>query len=194
MFSKDEVGDRGLQFTGNSRDAETGLDYFGARYFFGAQGRFTSPDPLMASGDPANPQSWNRYAYVLNNPLRFIDPTGEIWVQANGGWDWADECPEGGTCRGTVAQAVGNTVTVYGANSRDDISTYQANTNGVVNVADIANNIYADFTVAPQQVAENYLNPATAAALFNVADQYKQQYPGDSNLVFTGGSAETGRP
>jgi RHS repeat-associated protein len=33
------------QFTGKERDAETGLDYFGARYFSSAQGRFTSPDP-----------------------------------------------------------------------------------------------------------------------------------------------------
>ena len=62
--------------TGKERDAETGLDYFGARYYSGAQGRFTSPDPLLSSGRPDDPQSWNRYAYVGNNPLRFIDPLG----------------------------------------------------------------------------------------------------------------------
>ena len=61
---------------GEERDAETGLDYFGARYFSGAQGRFTSPDPIMASARVSNPQSWNRYAYGFNNPLRFTDPTG----------------------------------------------------------------------------------------------------------------------
>jgi RHS repeat-associated protein len=65
-----------LKFTGKERDAETGLDYFGARYFSGAQGRFTSPDPMMASAKVSNPQSWNRYAYGFNNPLRFTDPTG----------------------------------------------------------------------------------------------------------------------
>ncbi len=63
-------------FTSKERDAETGLDYFGARYFSGAQGRFTSTDPLMASARVGNPQSWNRYSYSLNNPLRFTDPTG----------------------------------------------------------------------------------------------------------------------
>ena len=63
-------------FTGKERDAETGLDYFGARYLSSAQGRFTSPDPLNESGNPKGPQSWNRYTYVLNNPLRFIDPNG----------------------------------------------------------------------------------------------------------------------
>jgi len=63
------------KFTGQKRD-ETGLDYFGARYYSSPLGRFTSPDPLMASGRTGNPQTWNRYAYTLNNPLRFIDPDG----------------------------------------------------------------------------------------------------------------------
>jgi hypothetical protein len=40
------------------------------------QGRFTSADPLMASGKVGNPQSWNRYPYVLNRPLSLIDPSG----------------------------------------------------------------------------------------------------------------------
>src|SRR6185295_8113319 len=50
------------QFTAKERDIETGLDYFGARYFASIQGRFTSPDPLLQSGRSALPQSWNRYA------------------------------------------------------------------------------------------------------------------------------------
>jgi RHS repeat-associated protein len=61
---------------GGELDAETGLDYFGARCFSSAQGRFTSPDPMMASAKVSNPQSWNRYTYGFNNPLRFTDPTG----------------------------------------------------------------------------------------------------------------------
>ncbi|HEX6042988.1 MAG TPA: RHS repeat-associated core domain-containing protein, partial [Pyrinomonadaceae bacterium] len=64
------------KFTSKERDVETGLDYFGARYYGSLAGRFTSGDPLMASGRPSLPQSWNRYAYVLNNPLRLVDPTG----------------------------------------------------------------------------------------------------------------------
>jgi RHS repeat-associated protein len=67
------------KFTGKERDAETGLDYFGARYFSGAQGRFTSADPYMPSADVKDPQSWNRYAYARNNPLRYIDPNGLDW-------------------------------------------------------------------------------------------------------------------
>ncbi|HET9711451.1 MAG TPA: RHS repeat-associated core domain-containing protein, partial [Pyrinomonadaceae bacterium] len=64
------------QFTSHERDTETGLDYMHARYYHGLQGRFTSTDPFLASGRSANPQSWNRYAYVLNNPVRLTDPTG----------------------------------------------------------------------------------------------------------------------
>ncbi len=62
--------------TSKERDAETGLDFFGARYMSSAQGRFTSPDPLLNSGRPWDPQSWNRYSYASNNPLRNVDPTG----------------------------------------------------------------------------------------------------------------------
>lgn len=58
--------------------AETGLDYFGARYFSGAQGRFTSPDPLHFQAEMlTDPQRFNLYAYVRNNPLKFVDPKGE---------------------------------------------------------------------------------------------------------------------
>jgi RHS repeat-associated protein len=61
-------------FTGKERDAETGLDYFGARYFSAAEGRFTSPDPGAYKIE--DPRTFNRYAYVNNNPLKYVDPTG----------------------------------------------------------------------------------------------------------------------
>jgi RHS repeat-associated protein len=62
--------------TGKERDAETGLDYFLARYMSAAQGRFTSADAPFADQKPDDPQSWNLYSYVRNNPLSFIDPNG----------------------------------------------------------------------------------------------------------------------
>jgi RHS repeat-associated protein len=61
------------KFTGQTLDA-TGLYYYGARYYDATIGRFISPDTIVS--DPANPQTLNRYSYCLNNPLRFIDPSG----------------------------------------------------------------------------------------------------------------------
>jgi RHS repeat-associated protein len=64
------------KFTGYERDGETGLDYAQARYYANVQGRFTSVDPENAGAYTNEPQSWNAYAYVHNNPLAFIDPLG----------------------------------------------------------------------------------------------------------------------
>ena len=75
------------KFTGYERDNETGLDYAQARYFANAQGRFTSPDPLLASGQTQLPQSWNRYSYTINNPLKYVDPAGLIWGSYTGNAD-----------------------------------------------------------------------------------------------------------
>ena len=52
----------------------SGLDFFRARYYGAALGRFTSTDPL--TGHPGDPQSWNAYVYALNNPLLYSDPNG----------------------------------------------------------------------------------------------------------------------
>ena len=66
-----------LRFTSKPRDAESGLDYFGARYYASRSGRMTTVDPLMdVEAALFDPQQWNRYAYARNNPLVFVDPTG----------------------------------------------------------------------------------------------------------------------
>jgi RHS repeat-associated protein len=71
-----------MAFTGHQRDFmgvynipnENYLDYMHARYYQPQLGRFLSVDPVI--GDPYSPQSWNRYAYVLNDPLNLTDPFG----------------------------------------------------------------------------------------------------------------------
>ncbi len=66
------------KFTGKERDAETGLDYFGARYYGSRIGRFTSIDPVYTWNENLfDPQRWNRYAYARNNQLRYVDPDGK---------------------------------------------------------------------------------------------------------------------
>jgi RHS repeat-associated protein len=72
---------RASHYTGKERDAESGLDYFGARYYASTMGRFMSPD-WSAKADPVpyakleDPQSLNLYVYGGNNPLRYIDTDG----------------------------------------------------------------------------------------------------------------------
>ncbi len=73
-----ETDDVTQRFTAKESDSESGLDYFGARYYGSALGRFTSADPSNLSVDFWYPQSWNRYAYALNNPLSVVDRNG-LW-------------------------------------------------------------------------------------------------------------------
>lgn len=77
--SEDDVRQK---FTGYQKDKETGLDFAEARMYQNRFGRFTAVDPLLASGKNANPQTFNRYAYVGNNPLLRVDPNGEDWYLA----------------------------------------------------------------------------------------------------------------
>ncbi|MBL0239440.1 MAG: RHS repeat protein [Chloracidobacterium sp.] len=72
------------QFTGYERDRETELDFAQARYFASGFGRFSSPDDFLNDTDPPDPQGWNLYVYVRNNPLRLVDPDGQIKKDKNG--------------------------------------------------------------------------------------------------------------
>jgi RHS repeat-associated protein len=65
-----------LHFAGLEHDAESDTEHAQFRNYASAQGRWLAPDPYMGSYDLTNPQSMNRYAYVLNNPTSFIDPLG----------------------------------------------------------------------------------------------------------------------
>ncbi|MBU7027823.1 MAG: hypothetical protein HXS48_12880, partial [Theionarchaea archaeon] len=68
-----EEGSEDYLFNGKERDA-TGLYYYGARYYDPEIGRFITRDPL--GGVTLKPQSLNRYTYCVNNPLKYVDPTG----------------------------------------------------------------------------------------------------------------------
>jgi len=82
-------------FTGQERDQETALDYFGARYYRANIGRFTTVDPDHIGGEVGDPQSRNAYASARNNPLRFIDPDGRRWFTKNGNAVWVEPNKDG---------------------------------------------------------------------------------------------------
>jgi len=97
------------KFTGYERDDETGLDFANARYYGNSYGRFTSPDPyniIFEKERGSNrserksilddfllqPQNWNAYVYVINNPTNLIDPSGLIWLtKDNTNFMWIDD-------------------------------------------------------------------------------------------------------
>lgn len=88
------TADNVRRFAGKERDVETGLDYFGARYYASQTGRFTSVDPYLdVQKALVDPQQWNRYAYARDNPLRYVDRDGRaietLWDAFNIGLGFA---------------------------------------------------------------------------------------------------------
>jgi RHS repeat-associated protein len=103
-----------VHFTGKERDSESGLDNFEARYDASSMGRFMTPDPM--GGHLENPQSLNKYAYVLNNPTSLTDPTGlDSYLSCTQTKDNASTCQ---------SQTVG-----YDANGKAQTATVQGVTN-----------------------------------------------------------------
>ena len=71
-------------FAGLDHDSETDTDHAQFRQYSNAQGRWMSPDPYTGSYDLSNPQSFNRYMYVLNNPLAYVDQMGLFCIMSEG--------------------------------------------------------------------------------------------------------------
>ncbi len=70
-------GTTDLDFTGQNQDTASGIYDFLMRRYSPVQGRWITPDPAgLDAVDITNPQTWNRYAYVANNPLSYVDPSG----------------------------------------------------------------------------------------------------------------------
>lgn len=160
-----------------------------ARFYNPQLGRFLSFDPV--GGNPRIPQSWNRSSYVLGNPVVLIDPKGELWVasgNASNPYKWVDKCKAGMTCHASVATSVGASLVVYGARDAKDVTSYAANSHGYVNLNNVAQNSSSSFEVKPGSTS--YASPETTAAVFNVAEAYRAQFPGSDKLYLT----QAGRP
>jgi RHS repeat-associated protein len=119
------------RYTGKERDSESGNDYFGARYYASSMGRFMSPDPSqLYFADPTNPQTFNLYSYAVNNPLKFVDPTGMhhcVWDSATGDQD--DKPEDGGASEGDCDTQGGTWEDDPGDSEPDPVATFQMNSN-----------------------------------------------------------------
>ncbi len=73
------TGNDNYKFAQTYRDSDSGLDYANSRYYASGIGRFLTGDSFDASASTNSPQSWNRYAYVQNDPVNFYDPSGRLW-------------------------------------------------------------------------------------------------------------------
>ena len=109
------------KFTGYQKDEETQLDFAEARMYENRHARFTAVDPLLASGKSANPQTFNRYTYVLNNPLVLTDPDGlqvgiahgKVYTNGSGGYRIFRGRPFGGYTT-PVTHTIHTTTTIRG--------------------------------------------------------------------------------
>ncbi len=123
------------KFTDQEWDAETGLYYYGARYYDPKLARFISADTIVP--DFSDPQTLNRYSYTRNNPLRYVDPTGKFWeeliavvVIAVGSW-LTDAAGGNVSVGGGVSVNSGGTMN-YSSWNPTTGQTYSANPGSVV--------------------------------------------------------------
>ncbi len=108
-------GNRGSgdeKFATYTRSSFSGLDYADQRYYASSYGRFNTADPYKASAAPADPGTWNRYAYVAGDPVNRMDPRGTCYVSPQLGFEWDDEDADalaynGGLPDGTLSWSYG---------------------------------------------------------------------------------------
>ncbi len=155
------------KFSGKERDAETGLDYFGARYYGNWLGRFATPDDFLKDSHVGDPQSWNKYAYARNNPLRYTDPTGE---KVN----VAISCSsDGETCQVNITASI-----AFYPESGSDISSDQMNQAA----ADIKSQIESAWSGTYQQDGVSY-NVSTTVNVEVSADEGSALKTGAQNVI-----------
>lgn len=177
-------------FTDKERDVESGLDYFGARYYSSSTGRFMSPDPSgLVYADPKNPQSLNLYSYAQNNPLTNVDPTGLDCVyfnDAGNGIESDDHNSNSGECGQNGGDWVNGTVRsaqyfadsdTFGFRSNDSSNNYltyatapgtQSDGTTCAGNCDTANGYFQSSNGGPQDVP---LNPYALGVIQGVAQQ-----------------------
>lgn len=119
------------------------------------QGRWISPDPAgMAAVDLTNPQTWNRYSYAANNPLKFTDPLGLDCAYFNDRGDAIesiDQFSDSGECGANGGYWVDGGITGFGFN--DNGSVWLTGTN---NGTDVTNAWYPGNSGSPPSISQGW--------------------------------------
>jgi hypothetical protein len=105
---------------------------------------------------------------VMNNPLFYVDPTGELWVASgntNDPYSWVDTCPPGQTCHESIAAIAGQNVRIYGSQNQYDMTDLGQNEYGRVSLGTIADGTYG-FTFQ-SEVTATYASPTNAVSIVN---------------------------
>jgi len=155
-------GTERMKFTGHERDNQCSsgaLDYMHARYYNPTIGRFLRVDPVR--GGSKRPQSWNMYAYVQGNPMKYVDPTGEIFRLAGCDGSNTTQC---NASRALLKQALGDAykyvdvgkggvVSLAGISSGDfgRLGTFQKGLGALIG----SDNTFTLFTGASREAAHN---------------------------------------
>lgn len=172
------------RFTGKERDSESGFDYFLARYYSSAQGRFQSADrPSNAGVHLQCPQSWNSYTYGLNNPLRFVDPNGEASVGA-----WFEQTLSRINSWTGIGSAVDNSAAYNWLN-------YHPYAPAAVGITPLA--IYGAVVTTPELAATSIASKVTISAIAGgiggtvsqaISDSFRDRLSGGTQYAISAGS------
>ncbi len=159
------------RFTGQERDAETGLDFFDARYYGGALGRFTSPDDPLNDQYADDPQSWNLYSYGRNNPLINVDPTGRACIYSGAGnvndsGNYSDDNSGGQGCADAFSWQQNSTVSAT-VNAQQGSWLSAVGTNAFLSFSNAANSYFSFIAPNSQLLSQTPTGQGTAAQIGN---------------------------
>ena len=167
----DDITDRG--YTGHKHNDDIGLIYMNARYYVPEIGRFASADTIIP--DQANPQAFNRFSYVRNNPLNLIDPSGHQYENLEGG------CITGGEAECLEIVSEGSKADEWANNGGKEeyeaIKAMEAQTEQLLyNINHIGNTIFNGISTLERGIERIYFNVYIRPTGLTWEEYLAQQY------------------
>jgi RHS repeat-associated protein len=186
------------KFGGYLRDDASGLDYAEQRYYSSSLGRFITPDPYEKSAHIKNPGSWNRYAFVSNDPINRVDPHGLNDGNGGNGNDDNTENFTIDTSEGTVTVTSSSNVTENddGTFSGTVTTTYTLNGVSVTTTMTFTDDALTDETVQSSDgsvdTEESFEYDSSTNQLTTYLDDYNTDQ--ETTTVYTIGADGTATP